>query len=270
MKNYSIIIAPTENCNLRCSYCYQNHASYQAPIDEYPEILEFIRDNLIIPNKFNKVIIILTGGEITIYKHLKELCSYIKKIFINFDLRVNFLTNGIKTDIFYDLKPILKENMNNLIVSYHKEQIKDSKKWLENILNVRKLFRKNTINIMLENDLDLSLFDIKELTDVRYKDISNYTLKKYYDVKINKVHYRPTEIIDNFQKFTGGVKCSAINYTIYISPKLEISKCLNNIQSTNLGTFEKCKDILLKTQKMGFTICSSKCEPCIKVKKSKL
>jgi uncharacterized protein len=57
----NILLWVTEDCNLRCSYCYVRKNSKSLPVEKIDELLDFIQKS---PSLFNKnVIVNFTGGE---------------------------------------------------------------------------------------------------------------------------------------------------------------------------------------------------------------
>jgi organic radical activating enzyme/L-amino acid N-acyltransferase YncA len=106
-----ILIDVTSKCNVKCKYCYHdNNGSERTVEDIYQEALEN-----------NHAPFILTGGEPTLHKDLKEIILKLKTLG-----EVNLLTNGIKLcdeKYFDEIMPLLsnENGIHDVSLSFHKE-----------------------------------------------------------------------------------------------------------------------------------------------------
>jgi len=106
------LIDVTSRCNIKCKYCYHDNNGIERTIEDiYQEALD---------NK-HLVPFILTGGEPTRHKDLKEIILKLKTLG-----EVNLLTNGIKLcdeKYFDEIVPLLSEEngIHNISLSFHKE-----------------------------------------------------------------------------------------------------------------------------------------------------
>jgi uncharacterized radical SAM superfamily Fe-S cluster-containing enzyme len=106
------MIDVTSKCNISCKYCYHDNNGIERTVEDiYQEALE---------NK-HLVPFILTGGEPTLHKDLKEIILKLKTLG-----EVNLLTNGITLcdeKYFDEIVPLLKEEneITNISLSFHKE-----------------------------------------------------------------------------------------------------------------------------------------------------
>ena len=72
-----ITILPTEKCNFRCIYCYENHEISKEKTINYPLIIEFIKKQVLLKD-FNEVYISWFGGEPLL--KMKEIQSFMNSI----------------------------------------------------------------------------------------------------------------------------------------------------------------------------------------------
>jgi organic radical activating enzyme/GNAT superfamily N-acetyltransferase len=106
------LIDVTSKCNIKCAYCYHDNNGSERTVDDiYRDALE---------NK-HLAPFILTGGEPTLHKDLKEIILKLKEIG-----EVNLLTNGIRLcdeKYFDEIMPLLSnENcIHDVSLSFHKE-----------------------------------------------------------------------------------------------------------------------------------------------------
>ncbi|MFA5340719.1 MAG: GNAT family N-acetyltransferase [Clostridia bacterium] len=104
------LIDVTSKCNIKCKYCYHDNNGTERTVEEiYQEALD------------KHAPFILTGGEPTLHKDLKEIILKLKTLG-----EVNLLTNGIKLcdeTYFDEIVPLLAEDngIHNISLSFHKE-----------------------------------------------------------------------------------------------------------------------------------------------------
>ncbi|MFO8017076.1 MAG: radical SAM protein [Promethearchaeia archaeon] len=105
LKNLMVNI--TERCNLKCKHCYITNKD---PVDmELQKLKKIIKDFY----ELQGIRLILTGGEPFIYKHLKELLSYLKE----FALQKVLLSNGTLITQNKELIDLLKDNNVEIFIS---------------------------------------------------------------------------------------------------------------------------------------------------------
>ena len=103
----------TDNCNLRCTHCYQ---SYFSPENDLPlESLIYVFENIseFLKQKNRKLVIDLTGGEPLLHKYFWELLEYILNS--RFLETLGIITNGffLNDEVIYRIE----KNMIKLKIS---------------------------------------------------------------------------------------------------------------------------------------------------------
>lgn len=106
--NHLSCIAWFSGCNMRCQYCYNPKIVEENGCISINEFLSFLktRQNLLDA-------VVLSGGECTLYRGLKELCYEIKKL--NFKIKID--TNGTNVNL---LKELVSENLVDFIAIDYK------------------------------------------------------------------------------------------------------------------------------------------------------
>lgn len=94
----------TKGCNFRCEYCHNPELVYPKLMEQSEDILETEIFDFLSTRKNWLDGVVITGGEPTLQKDLKELIVKIKKM----DFAVKLDTNGFFSKI---LKELLKSNL---------------------------------------------------------------------------------------------------------------------------------------------------------------
>lgn len=97
-RDLCMTIIPTECCNMKCVYCYENGENNIMSVDGWNAIEKFIKNNI---NKFANLHIAWFGGEplickmqiLRFLKKIKAVCTHFKKGF-----RSEMITNGVLLD----------------------------------------------------------------------------------------------------------------------------------------------------------------------------
>lgn len=100
--NLEIIILPTEKCNFRCVYCYEEHDFICEAQVEYQKISDFIENRIKSEKKYKQVSLSWFGGEPLLRK--EEIFSFTKKIRLlceenGIEFSSSITTNGYLLDI---------------------------------------------------------------------------------------------------------------------------------------------------------------------------
>jgi pyruvate formate lyase activating enzyme len=178
----------TKGCNFRCEYCHNPELVYPKLMEQSEDIPENeIFDFLSIRKNWLDGVVI-TGGEPTIQKDLKELIVKIKKL----GFAVKLDTNGSSPKM---LKDLLKANL----LDYVAMDIKTifELEAYQNICGIKdkKMLLKveESIGILKESGIDYQLrttvvpqFHTKEMIDKLQKEFSycNYQVQEYRETKI--------------------------------------------------------------------------------------
>lgn len=142
------VIYPTMQCDAKCVFCYYKDLGikFQRPLDEVKEKLDKFK------NVYNMEYVDITGGEPTIYPHLKEMVSYCSQI----GLKPTIITNAQSPKVFPDL---IERGLNDVLISIHgtdktydkivgmKDSFKNVKKTIDVLNTMKTQFRSNTTMI---------------------------------------------------------------------------------------------------------------------------
>lgn len=112
----------TELCNFNCSYCVNRQkrmAGLSLPRESMLRTLDLLRQTDKEAFFFG-----LAGGEVTLYKHLGEMLSYIGNNFSNKKYRVNLLSNGsASADKMQNLLDKCVDGTTMFIITLHLEEV---------------------------------------------------------------------------------------------------------------------------------------------------
>ncbi len=109
-------------CNMRCPYCYNTPIVFGSGTINLQNALDFLQTRV---NRLSGVV--LSGGECTLYPHLKELCMEIKKL--GFKIKID--TNGTNPKLINEL-------VNSALVDYIAIDYKAPKEKFESITQNKK------------------------------------------------------------------------------------------------------------------------------------
>lgn len=129
-----LVILPTYNCNLQCSYCFENCNTTKSHLtdDDISEIIAFVENELSLPYRaYKRILLILFGGEPLLYKNVCiELTSKISKIAneksLNFTSKIITNATLINQDIITNL--IIPNNMRIQITLDGNKDVHDSRR----------------------------------------------------------------------------------------------------------------------------------------------
>lgn len=164
-----LTIIPTNSCNLRCIYCFQDKHGKIITFEKLDLILLFIEKNI---KKYSGIIISWFGGEpllepkLIVYfmKKLSEICKANNKAFYS-----NMTTNGVN----------LKKNIFRELLKYHVLQYQITIDGPKNIHDYQRPFFDNSI----------SSFDkIIENLDIINSSFKNYTFNISIRINVSKIN----------------------------------------------------------------------------------
>lgn len=173
----------TQGCNFKCGYCHNPELfEKKEPVITLPALFEFLKSRT---GKLDGVVI--TGGEPTLQKELKDFIKEIKSL----DFLVKLDTNGTNPDIIEEL---LKEKL----IDYIAMDIKAPIEKYPDITNtnVNKDQIQRSINIILNSKIDYEFRTtaVREQLDIEdFKQIGTLIsgAKRYYIQK-----FVPDKILD--------------------------------------------------------------------------
>lgn len=189
-RNLSFTICPTYGCNLRCTYCFQDHTMHsnyaimtEKQVDKAFEVLE---KSLMKKLKKERYTVTLFGGE-PLQKDTENIVRYIIEKAIAKNHGIHIITNGIYIEKFLDVFNKYKNYMSFQITLDGTHEMHDKRRIGKKgeptfkliTSNIDKLLR-NGFNVVLRINVDfengkslIKLFDFFEEKEwVKYKGYS--------------------------------------------------------------------------------------------------
>jgi len=164
----------TNNCNYKCSYCFQTHDETEVSKDTYTDIIS--RLNKDVPNLDIPTVVRLIGGEPTFHSSFEDIISL---------FRVPF---GIYTNLsfsFEKLQNLLNNKyLHHIYCSYHPHKVTDVTKFLDKIILILNSNIHVYVAFMIENYFDSNIV------------IAFDFLKTYINKNINKKGYLIPKVIE--------------------------------------------------------------------------
>jgi len=162
----------TKGCNLRCFYCHNPSLVLPELLSDFPDInTEEILKHLESRKSFLDGVVI-TGGEPTLQKNLKEFIIEIKKI----PLAIKLDTNGTNSKL---IKELLEENLIDFIamdiknsleeMSYKKISSNFSKTMLDNIIECADIIKNSNIPFQFRTTTVTSIHSAEIIEDLQKK-----------------------------------------------------------------------------------------------------
>ena len=175
----TIFINPTESCNFRCKYCYENHTSGVMQSETQDEIIRTIRDNI---HHYTALHVSWFGGEPLLYldcieyltNNFKKICRFNKRLY-----SASITTNG------YLLSPNVFNRLLDLSVKSYQitldgvEKTHDTYRVMcgglptynqiySNINKIKKADLRHSLGIVLQ---DTHLFTGTVMENIRYGNL---------------------------------------------------------------------------------------------------
>ncbi|MCT4574685.1 MAG: radical SAM protein [Alphaproteobacteria bacterium] len=184
--NPVFLIIPTYNCNLNCTYCYEQ--SYNLNSDNMKENLNiFDKELLFIDKKIKelkihnvkKVKVILMGGE-PLLKSNKELILKIFKEIYKKGYSLDIITNGVHLNFFID--DLIKYNIREIQVTVDgSKEIHDKRRVFKNgsgsfdviMSNIYKAISKGIVVNLRVNVDNSNIDDLPKLANILVKRFDN-------------------------------------------------------------------------------------------------
>lgn len=156
-----IVVELTNKCDLNCDFCSRNRKYNSIDI----KLLErFLKENNKLENPIN-VFELGWGGNPLLHKNIKEII----KLFHNYNLRINTVTNG------FNLLNILQKFEDNVLSGIHFTILLDSPNEKKNdmIMGKRNAFKRTLSALNYLKSRNLSYDILMRLTSKNYDDIEN-------------------------------------------------------------------------------------------------
>lgn len=229
----TITWAITTRCNYNCHYCYAKYDYHNESFDMKDSLVSTTLHKLKELSNFNKIRLIILGGEPTLYKGLSSLCEEV----INFCEFVTIVTNGTNIEI---LKNIPRKI--SIMLSYHGQPIDEftstikeivkthsieiacviDPKCIKSIIELGDWCKSNNISIemipMLHNETQDAEVYTDELLSKLYTDVY------YYNPNIELFKEGKLSCIDIYKKCRYNTfKEEHRKITLCIQPSLTIS-----------------------------------------------
>jgi len=179
---------------MRCPYCYNTPVVFGEGVISIQSALDFLTTR---QNRLTGVV--LSGGECTLYPHLKKLCQEIKKL--GFKIKID--TNGTNPTL---IKELIQDNLIDYIALDYKapkerfEEITKNKNFSDFLDTLTYLIEadfafevRTTVHSSLLNEDDINLI-IDNLSSLGYRGV--YHLQNYLHVEdtIGKIEQQKKEI----------------------------------------------------------------------------
>lgn len=174
----------TQGCNFKCGYCHNPELfEKREPLISSEAFFEFLKTR---QNKLDGVVI--TGGEPTLQKDLKEFIFEIKKL----GFLVKLDSNGTNPD---SIEKLLNEKLIDYIAMDIKAPLNKYKEIINTNVNEKNI--QKSIKLIINSDLDYEFRTTVVKSQLNYEDFEEIgklinCAKKYYLQK-----FIPSKILDN-------------------------------------------------------------------------
>lgn len=158
-----IVVLPTYNCNLRCTYCFEDCTNYSLITDkEVSQIIEFVREQTNSNHQYKRVSVVLFGGEplicasscINICDAIRQICA---KNELAFESKIITNATLITPEIIRSL--FIPNKMRIQITMDGSQEIHDTRRKHKN--------GKGTYEEIMRAILLLNQFELKDVIDLR-------------------------------------------------------------------------------------------------------
>lgn len=201
MSHINTLIKPTNDCNLRCKYCFHDKYGYSKGLLEMKHLKKYI---ILLSQKYQYINIIWHGGEplLAPISYYEDIYNFCKKLSSNFTFSIQ--TNG--TLLNQEIITFFKENDTNIGLSFdglgNEFTRSKSGKILENII----LLKENDFHpgaIIVINERNVNNL-IQEYNYFKSLDLSmklNPMFNEGAAVKNEYLSLNPNEYVSNFISF---------------------------------------------------------------------
>ena len=197
-KVYTLQLIITENCNLRCSYCFEiNKVSLQMPISLAKEILE---RELSGPTDFDKYEIDLAGGEPFLYfNYLKEIVDYCIENNNRWGKNIHFFIGSNLTLLTPEIKKWLEEKKDFIFIGTSLDGTKEAHdrcrsnsydSVISNISFYKKTYPYQRVKMTISADTVGCIYEgIKNIENMGLKFSANVVFEPIWGDKYSKQKY---------------------------------------------------------------------------------
>jgi len=269
---YRLKISLTNECNYSCDYCFLHYSDKEkATLDKWKKYLTTI-DDMLIKNKFKKVLICITGGEPTLVPYFTELLEFIVNKFKKYEMFVKITTNlsNVKK-IENTLQIHNTDHIFQINTSWHSHNSKiNFETFQERVIGLSHKYKNNTFILvfMMENS-QKCVDEVSMVSD----DIYPTNLSIEYQPIIGKEDYytdgneqlfeynlqnRPSTIVKSSIIQPIGLLCNAISVSSYIKSNGDYFPCPNcDISNCKIGNLNDAETItkIEKYIKFGSYMC---------------
>ncbi len=231
-----LIIYPTLRCNIKCNYCfYRNNYSHKLSLENFKKAF-----NKFIAITQNPSVVFLGGEPFIIFKKIKRMINYIKKI--NDNIPITIFSNG--TFLNKEISNFIKKNNIKLVISIDGDKETNDK--FRNFVNNKSVYDYVINRIKKYNLEELSTLNMV----VRKESISKLSenIKKLYNEGLRSIGWN-IDYSDNWNEkdiklikielkkvFNHYLKLLKENKEIYeISNRYEIIEYLKNKTKPECG-----------------------------------
>jgi uncharacterized protein len=261
--NYSklnFLICPTYSCNLRCSYCFQDHDNMHKDnktmtYEQVDQAFYALENNILKYAGKDSYTITLFGGE-PLQAHTKEIVEYILQTAKTKKCKVSIITNGVNIHKFWDIINIHKDMLSFQVTLDGIGEIHDRRRIFANgkgsfnlITSNLDLLIKNNFKVRVRVNLDHS--NINSLSNL----LEYFNNKTWFNYPKFNVHVSP---VNSHGKDISS--CSSENeYEIFKQLKSAFPnlKLLKEKYKTEIGS-----DMFRVIKHINNTINKSSCSQC--------
>jgi radical SAM protein with 4Fe4S-binding SPASM domain len=152
----------TNKCNIRCIHCYGDFGCIESKVMTLDQVKALLDDLKSIGVR----IIELTGGDVTVHPHIKEILLYALEL--KFD-QISFLTNGVA--ISNEVIDIIIKNKSSIYAQIDLHSLNDEYlTWFTKVSNTLELVKKNIIKLA-EGNVKMRIATIvtrKNMDEIEY------------------------------------------------------------------------------------------------------
>lgn len=186
-KHLSVLIKPTDACNLRCKYCFEQHNGYHVNQLLLEDLRKFC--NITFPH-YNSIYIVWHGGEPTFLGKdiLEDYTNIIKHYAKKYNTTIDFSMQSNGTLINEEFVQFLKENKIHIGISFDGVHNDNTRNSTDMFFQTKKLLDQYKIGFGV----------ITVVSGLNYRElIDNYEYMKKHKIHLKLAHYENINAPDN-------------------------------------------------------------------------